>query len=222
MDDTSDPRQRRPRYLPAAALSLVLLVAMVGVVFAVRGVLQAHRERNAGSLRSAPSLSETDRRLLGISGRPAVLWEPEAARALGEYLQRELGGVGTEFFEINLYTNYAFATSRDRSDPTVAVHAELRQGQLTTARVNLVGGGRSLPVFGIDDVPWASLGSLMDEAVRRLEVDDADVRYLEIDSGIYGTEGLTIRFYVSGPRSPGGHVVVDATGSIVSVVRDSP
>lgn len=203
-------------------LSLVLVIAVVGVVFAVRGVVQAHRERSADSARSSATLSATDRRILGISGRPDVLWEPEAARALGNYLQRELGGADVEFYAMNLYTNYAFATSKDATDSAIAVHAELRQGQFTTARVNLIGGGRSLPTFGIDDVPWDSLGTLMDEAVRTLNVADADVRYLEIDSGVYGTEGLTLRFYASGPNSPGGHVVVDRSGVITRVVRDGP
>jgi hypothetical protein len=221
VDHNSGIAQRRPRYLPAVVLSLVLVLAVLGVVFAVRGVMQAHRERSAGTESSSPSLSERDRQALGISGTPKVLWDPDAARALGEYLERHLGGPGVKFYEINLYTNYAFATSKDASDPSIAVHAELRQGQFTTAAVNLVGGGRSIPTFGVSEVPWASLESLMDEAVRQLDVQDADVRYLEIDSGVYGTTGLTMRFYASGPRSPGGYVVTDARGAITRVVRDS-
>jgi len=196
------------------------VLAVVGIVFAVRGVVGAHRNAQDASSKSDPRLSAVDRAALGVPGSAQVLWDREAAAPLGAYLERQLAGEPTRFYEINLYTDYAFATSVDASDPAVAVHAEWRGGQFTLARVGLTSTPGSLPTFRVADVPWASLGAWMDTAVKRLDVRDADVRYLSIDAGLYGTTGLTLRFYASGPKSPGGYVVFDGAGTVVRVVRD--
>ena len=220
MDDAPDPRRRRSPLVAAALLSLVLVLAVVGIVVAVRGVVGAHRKAQDPAASADPRLSRSDRAALGVPDGVGVLWDREAASRLGAYLEEQLAGAPTRFYEINIYTDYAFATSVDATDPSIAVHAEWRGGQFTLARVGLTSAPGSLPTFLVSDVRWDSLGSLMDDAVKRLEVSDADVRYLSIDAGLYGTEGLTLRFYSSGPSSPGGYVVYDGAGAVVRVVRD--
>jgi hypothetical protein len=127
-------RTRRP-YFAAFALSAVLVVAVIGLTVAVRGVVQSRSE--AGDGINDPTLSESDRRMIGAQGDVKYLWEVGAAAELGAYLEGQLPGAPTRFLEMNIYTDYAFATSQDPADTTVAVHAEWRRDEFTTARVPL-------------------------------------------------------------------------------------
>jgi len=211
-------RARRP-YVAAFALSAVLVIAVVGLTVAVRGVVQSRSE--AGNGINDPTLSDSDRRMIGAQGDAEYLWEVGAAAELGAYLEGQLPGTPTRFLEMNIYTDYAFATSKDPEDPSVAVHAEWRRDEFTTARVPLDSSASQLPTFAAYDVPWRTLPGLMEQAVERLNVTDADVRYLQIDAGLYGTDGLTMRFYVSSAKNLGGYVIADATGVITRVVAET-
>lgn len=201
------------------ALSAVLVIAVVGMTIAVRGVVQSRSE--AGDGINDPTLSDSDRRMIGVQGDADYLWEVGAAAALGAYLEGQLPGTPTRFLEMNIYTDYAFATSEDPEDPAVAVHAEWRRDEFTTARVPLDSSASPLPTFAAVDVPWSALPGLMEQAVKRLDVTDADVRYLQIDAGLYGTDGFTMRFYVSSAKSLGGYVIADAEGVITRVVAET-
>lgn len=219
MNDVDRPERTRKPYFAAFALSAVLVIAVVGLVIAVRGVVQSRSE--AGDGINDPALSDSDRQMIGAKGDVKYLWEVGAAAELGAYLEGQLPGAPTRFLEVNIYTDYAFATSQDPADPSVAVHAEWRRDEFTTARVPLDSSASQLPTFAASDVPWSTLPGLMEQAVKRLNVTDADVRYLQIDAGLYGTDGLTMRFYVSSAKSLGGYVIADATGEITRVVAET-
>lgn len=219
MNDVDQPKRIRRPYPAALALSAVLVVAVVGLTVAVRGVIRSRSESGVGV--NDPALSDSDRRMIGARDGAQFLWDVGAAAELGAYLEGQLPGTPTRFLEMNIYTDYAFATSQDPADASVAVHAEWRRDEFTTARVPLDGSASRLPTFVASDVPWATLPDLMDEAVRRLNVTDADVRYLQIDAGLYGTDGFTMRFYVSSAKSLGGYMIADATGAITRVVAET-
>jgi len=210
----------RRRWGIAVALLGVLALSTAGVSLAVHGIVQEHRSAQTAE----PGLSSDDRDALGVdTGR--FLWDEPAAVAVSRALTDAPGVSVERLYELDLYSNYAFATGEDPADDRVAVHSEWRRGAVTVARVRLGGSRRddslgSLPTFALADVPWSRLAALMDEAVRRLEVPDPDVRYLQIDAGLYGRPGLTLRVYVSGPSAPGGLVEADATGTIVRVIPD--
>lgn len=195
------------------------MIAVVGLTVAVRGVVQSRSE--AGDGINDPTLSDSDRRTIGVQGGAEYLWEVGAAAELGAYLEGQLPGTPTRFLEMNIYTDYAFATSQDPEDPSVAVHAEWRRDEFTTARVPLDSSASQLPTFAASDVPWWTLPGLMEQAVKRLDVTDADVRYLQIDAGLYGTDGFTMRFYVSSAKSLGGYVIANAKGVITRVVAET-
>ena len=219
MTEVDRPERTRRPYFAAFALSAVLVVAVIGLTVAVRGVVQSRSE--AGDGINDPTLSDSDRRMIGAQGDVKYLWEVGAAAELGAYLEGQLPGAPTRFLEMNIYTDYAFATSQDPADPAVAVHAEWRRDEFTTARVPLDSSASQLPTFAASDVPWSTLPGLMEQAVERLNVTDADVRYLQIDAGLYGTDALTMRFYVSSAKNLGGYVIADATGVITRVVAET-
>ncbi len=219
MTEVDRPERTRRPYVAAFALSAVLVVAVVGLTVAVRGVVQSRSE--AGDGINDPKLSDSDRRMIGVQGDAEYLWEVGAAAELGAYLEGQLPGTPTRFLEMNIYTDYAFATSQDPADPSVAVHAEWRRDEFTTARVPLDSSASQLPTFAASDVPWSTLPGLMEQAVKRLKVTDADVRYLQIDAGLYGTDGFTMRFYVSSAKSLGGYVIANAKGVITRVVAET-
>ncbi|MEI7991236.1 MAG: hypothetical protein WCH93_02270 [Actinomycetota bacterium] len=219
MTEVDRPERARRPYVAAFALSAVLVIAVAGLTVAVRGVVQSRSE--AGNGINDPTLSDSDRRMIGARGDVKYLWEVGAAAELGAYLEEQLPGAPTRFLEMNIYTDYAFATSQDPADPAVAVHAEWRRDEFTTARVPLDGSASQLPTFAASDVPWSTLPGLMEQAVKRLDVTDADVRYLQIDAGLYGTDGFTMRFYVSSAKSLGGYVIADDKGVITRVVAET-
>jgi hypothetical protein len=196
---------------------LVVALATTGVVFAVRGLMQEHASGGRSSVTDR-RLTAADRKALGLSTEAEFLWDEPAGLAVATLLTEQSDTPMAEVYELDLYSDYAFVTGRDAVDGAVAVHAEWRRGVVTAAQTRLRGPGQSLPSFRLDEVPWSRLSDLMDEAVQRLDVQGADVRYLQIDAGLYGRDELTLRVYVSGPGGAGGLVEADRTGTIVRVL----
>lgn len=214
------PRAPRRSRALAAVLLAVVVIAGASVAWAVSGIVKEHR---AGGEVVEPGLSAAERDSLGLDSDVRLLWDQPAGVAVARAMTVLPGVQMTELYELDFYSNYAFATGVDPADSGIALHAEWRRGVVTSARVRLGGSARgdaALPTFVLGDVPWSRLGDLMDEAVRRLGVQDPDVRYLQIDAGLYGGTGLTLRIYVSGPRASGGLVEADASGTIVRVIPD--
>lgn len=203
----------------AAALLAVLAVVVIGVVIAARGVIEAHRERSNPSGRAPSSLDDDLRRLIGAESDGDALWALGVGRPFGAYLEERISGEPTRLYELNLFPNYAFASAQDANDPTMVSHYEWRRGSLVAARVGLVHSSGP-PTFTIDDVPWDILPPLVDEATERLGVEDPNARYVQIDNGLYGTGEFTVRVYVTGDQSRGGHVIADSAGTIKKVVVD--
>jgi hypothetical protein len=197
----------------------VLAVVVIGVVVAARGVIEAHRERSNPSGRAPSSLDDDLRRLIGAESDGDALWDSGVGRPFGVYLEDRIAGDPTRLYELNLFPNYAFASAQDAADPAMVSHYEWRRGSLVAARVGLVHSSGP-PTFTTDDVPWDVLPALVDDATERLGVTDPNARYVQIDNGLYGTGGMTLRVYVTGDQSRGGHVVADATGTIINVVVD--
>lgn len=218
-DHASTRSSRRSRAV-AAVLLAVVVIAGTSVAWAVSGIVQEHRA--AGDV-VEPGLTAAERKSLGLTSKVRLLWDEPAGEAVARAMTLLPSAQMTELYELDIYSSYAFATGVDPADDGIALHSEWRRGAVTSARVRLGGSARgdaALPTFSLGDVPWSRLGDLMDEAVRRLGVQDPDVRYLQIDAGLYGGTGLTLRIYVSGPNASGGLVEADASGTIVRVIRD--
>ena len=209
------PSQRRWAVLLLGLLALVV----VAVVVASRGVIEAHRERSDPSGRAPSSLDDDLRRLIGAESDGDALWDFGIGRPFGVYLEQQIAGEPTRLYELNLFPNYAFASAQDAADPMTVSHYEWRRGSLIAARVGLVHSSGP-PTFTTAEVPWDVLPALVDEATKQLGVTDPNARYVQIDNGLYGTAGLTLRVYVTGDQSRGGHVIADAAGTILRVVVD--
>lgn len=210
----------RPRRGRAVALLGVLALVVVAVVIAARGVIDAHQEASRSTGRSPSSLDDTLRRAIGAESDGDNLWDPGVGEAFGRYLDERIPGAPTRFYEINLFPNYAFASTQDLVDALGVSHYEWRRGELSMARVGFIHSSDVPPTFTANEVPWGRLSSLVDEATDRLGVDDPNSRYVQIDNGVYGTVGLTIRVYVTGDASRGGFVIADSQARIIRVNAD--
>jgi len=214
---TRSDTSRRGR---AVVLLGVLALVVVAVVIAARGVIEAHREASRSTGRSPSSLDDALREEIGAESDGDNLWDTGVGDAFGRYLDERIPGSPTRFYEINLFPNYAFASTQDLVDLLGVSHYEWRRGELSVARVGFIHAGGAPPTFAVDQVPWSRLSTLVDEATERLGVDDPNSRYVQIDNGIYGTDGLTIRVYVTGDASRGGFVIADAQARIIRVNAD--
>ena len=211
--------QRSPaRYAAAVGLFAVLGLAVIGVIVAVQGIVEA-RHRQVRGPAALQVLDAQEARSIRASSDARALWDQGAARAFGDYLERELPGTPSEFFEITLFGDYAFVIARDPDEPSGVLQGEWRGGELLLFRSLSLGPGSLPPSFGIGDVPWSRLEELMDAAADRLEVKDPDVRYLQIDGGADSSNGVVLHFFVNSAVDEGGVLVADKSGAITGVLR---
>lgn len=197
------------------------LVATLGLVIAVRGMLHEHR---AASRSAEPGLTRSEREALGIASGDRLLWGPIAGGAVSAALAAQSGADPERVYQLDIYSNYAFLTGAASDDDAAAVHAEWRRGSVTSARVRLGESATTLPTFRLDEVPWGRVAGLMEEASGRLGIAEPEVRYLQIDGGLFGAGGLTLRVYLMGNTTSGpvsGVVEADATGAVLRVSSDA-
>lgn len=209
-------------------IGLVAVAAIgLGVFMAVKGVSKANdaldevvdQNRPATSIggstattRSASSKTTAE----NVDAAPEFLWQAGAAPGLATSFDDAIPGSPTKFLEIVIYGDYAFATAQD---PVKSDHLDRyswRDGSVSSPSPESNRDDLEGKTFTIAEVPWDKLQALLATAETELKVEDATTRYFIIDKNNFGDDGLTIRVYVSGPRSS-GYVAADATGTITAV-----
>jgi len=212
--------QPRARWSAVLLLAGVLIVPVGGVVLSVRGLTIVHRKAVATARGGDPVLSKADRRALGAPADAGALWSAGAAAGLARQLGADPAIGQGRIVEIDLFPSYAFIAIAGADGSDRVEHYEWRHGLLRRVTVG-PGGSRLRPdTFSVGDVPWERLQSLMDVAIIHLGVTSPDAQYIEMDNGALGSDGLTLRLYVSGPTSRGGYLEADGSGRVRRIIAD--
>lgn len=211
------PPPRRYRYGAALGLLLVLAASTAGVIAAVRGIVDS---REGGPRYGTyQTLSDEERALIGASSDADVLWNPGAASAFGEYLERQVPGTPTEFLEVTMFGDYAFAVARDPADRSQVLQGEWRGDEVYLFRSLALAEGAEPATFDQSVVPWARLNGLMNEAQDLLGVREAEIRYLQISAEAASPNGMEISVFITSQNDEGGVVVADGRGEVTQVLR---
>ena len=213
--------QRRTRRSGAPTLIMMFMVVVIvgGVGAAVWGVMKAKEKVNEATSTandySDPLLSDRDRSELGLVGAEEYLWEGDAPAAVAAAFDSAIFGDATRFTEINLYTDYAFATALDPSIPERLDRYGWRAGAVGLPEPQQNDAEATVKGFTVDEMDWTALATAAADAPRLLNVEDGAITLVSITRDVFDDAmPLVARIYVTGPRSS-GFVVVAADGTIV-------
>lgn len=211
------PTPGHSRYAVAIVMLIVLVVSTAGVVAAVRGIVDSrNREPRYGMYQR---LTDEERARIGAAPESDVLWSPGAASAFGAFLEGEVPGAPTEFLEVTMFGDYAFAIARDPVDRTQVVQGEWRGDEVYLFRSLALLSGPEPATFDQKDVPWARLEGLMNEAEDLLDVEEPEIRYLQITAEASAANGMVVQVFITSQNDEGGVVMADGLGIVTRVVK---
>ena len=132
----------------------------------------------------------------------------------------EAGIVGdpTNFVEIILYPDYAFATAQDPTQPERLDRYQLQDGSLSAPEPQTNDPDAPSKVFTIDAVQWDAIAALAAEAPRLASVEEGAVTHIYIQRDVFTeVHDVVVRVYISGPR---GNAFIEATpdGTILRIL----
>lgn len=212
------PLSRRRKRRGFGWFVFVLVIAagpIIGVGVGIWAVFKAMDAVDEANDLSDQTLSDRDREALGVSDDVETLFEGDAPGKVAAFFDKELAGEPTQFTEIILYPDYAFATVQDANQPTNLDQYQFRSGKL--------GGGS--PQTSIDDVEaslfsagqinWVAVAQVAEQAPRLVEVPDGDVSHIMVDhTGSQPEHPVIVRIYVTGARGS-GFLELAPTGEIL-------
>ncbi|MDO8363517.1 MAG: hypothetical protein Q7V88_11520 [Actinomycetota bacterium] len=166
---------------------------------------------------SDPSLSDNDRAALGLTGNEQSLFEGAAAAAVTAAMDEAIIGEPTNFTQILLYSDYAFATAQN---PTALDHLDdygWRLGEVSASTPQPNDADAPSKVFTVADVDWTAVGAVIADAVRVSNVENGKVSHVIATRNSFA-EGMpvVVRVYVSGPRSS-AYIEVAPDGTVIAV-----
>jgi len=211
------PTPKRSRFAIALVLLLVLVGSTAGVVAAVRGIVDSRNGEPRYGMYQV--LNDGERARIGASSDAEVLWSPGAASAFGRFLESEVPGNPTEFLEVTMFGDYAFAIARDPVDRTQVVQGEWRGDEVYLFRSLALLAGAEPATFDQADVPWGRLDGLMNDAEDLLEVEEPEIRYLQITAEASAANGMVIQVFITSQNDEGGVVIADGLGAVTQVVK---
>ena len=225
------PQPQQPVFTPTArrrgwgcgfASLMVTVGLVVGIGAAVIAIKKAvdtttRNAINQSNELSDPNLSNNDRNSLGLSGGELTLFEGGAPSAVAAAFDTHIAGEPTMFQQVLLYPDYAFATAQDSTQPDHFDEYIWRTANIGSPSPQQNDAEAANFVFSIDQVNWAGLSALASNAVTLTEVEEGKVTHVSIDRNTFGTNtGITIRIYVSGPRSS-AFIEADANGTVTNI-----
>lgn len=211
------PRRRRRHPLGAVLLMMLVLAGSVlGISLATWGVIAARHGSTSASDATDPTLSDTDRAALGLPASVTTFYDPGAAGAVVESLDLAIAGP-TRFTQISLYSDYAVAVAQDAGQPDHLDQYPWRSGEVGTSSPRPSTGDVDSLTFDLDEVDWSAISRLASSAVALTGVEAGAITHVIVDRSTFDASlPITIRIYVSGPRSS-GFLEATAAGAVTAV-----
>ncbi len=133
-------------------------------------------------------------------------------------LEASILGDPTNFVEIILYPDYAFATAQDPTQPDHIDRYMLQDGTLGTPEPQTNDPDAASKVFTIDAVQWDAIAALAGEAPRLAAVEEGKVTHIYVNRDVFTeVHDVVVRVYISGPR---GNAFIEAApdGTVLRIV----
>ncbi len=213
------PRKKKRRGAGMFFFWLFILIGpAIGIGVGVWAVFKANDAVNEANDLSNPDLSGKDRDALGLGNDVTSLFDPTAAGALATTFEDGLAGDPTQFTEIVVYPDYAFATIQDPDQPSHIDRFGWRSGKIDGGTPQPSFSGLEPPtVFSEADVNWDAIADLAAQAPALAGVEEGKVSHVIINRSVFRDgDPLTINVYVSGPRGS-AYIEADAQGTVVAV-----
>lgn len=219
------PRKKSRNWGFSFMMLIIVGSTLLGIGAAVWGVMQANdavddaEQATNDALDLAdeytdPHLSDNDRAALSLTTEQ-YLWEGAAMYQLMVALDGGIIGTPTMFTEVDFYSDFAFAVAQNPQQPDHLDRYSWRIGQIETPTPQSNDADAPTKVFGINDMDWAVLATVVAEAPRVLNVEQGELVYVSVSRDMF-TEGnpVVARIYISGPRSS-GYMEVAADGTVL-------
>ncbi len=193
---------------------IIIVPTVIGIGAAVWGVLAAKDAVDKANDITIPNLAGDGTDDGGVSqligGGPAASVAALEAGILGD---------PTNFIEIILYPDYAFATAQDPTQPDHIDRYMLQaDGTLGTPEPQTNDPEAASKVFTIDAVQWDAIAALVAEAPRLAAVEEGKVSHVYVDRDIFSeVHDVIVRIYISGPRS-NAFIEAAPDGTVLRVV----
>ncbi|MFE9258293.1 protein kinase [Streptomyces sp. NPDC006879] len=137
------------------------------------------------------------------------------AKAVMEAFRKASGG-STDFVELDIYEQYAFADIPVKPGAKAYDRFEYRGGV-----VRNLGPGGTLDStdgapFDVTRMDWAGLPTLVRRAERELNVPNPNMRYVLVDRWTFNEDKPTLRVYVTNEYHAAGYLAADSSGKVVA------
>ena len=127
-------------------------------------------------------------------------------------------GDPTNFVEIILYPDYAFATAQDPVRPERIDRYQWQDGTLGAPSPQTNDPDVASKVFTIDAVNWDAIAALAADAPRLAAVEEGEITHIYVIRDMFtDVHDVIVRIYMSGPR---GNAFIEATpeGTVLRIV----
>jgi hypothetical protein len=211
--------RRRRRRFPLARLVLIAVVLagpVLGISLVTWGVINARHVTTETRDLNDPTLSDRDRAALDLPSSASTFFGPGAAAAVVRSFDDSIAGP-TRFTQISLYSDYAIAVAQDSGRPAHLDQYPWRSGHVGTSSPRPAVDDADALAFTIDQVDWSAISRLAGTAVAVTGVEQGPITHVIVDRSTFDASlPITIRIYVSGPRSS-GFIEASATGDVTTV-----
>lgn len=127
-------------------------------------------------------------------------------------------GDPTNFTEIILYPEYAFAIAQDPTRPERLDRYQWQDGSVGAPSPQTNDPDAASKVFTIDAVQWDAIAALAAEAPRLAAVEEGEVTHVYVNRDVFtDVHDVVVRIYISGPR---GNAFIEATpdGTVIRIL----
>jgi hypothetical protein len=198
---------------------LVLVGPVVGLTLAGWGFATARHTTAEQRDIDDPTLSARDQAALGLPASVTTMFGPGAARAVAHAFDSAIahGGASARFAQISLYSDFAIAVAADARRPGLVEQYPWRAGRVGTSSPRAAVDDLDRLTFTVDEIDWSAIAHLAGTAAEFAGVEEGVVTHVIVDRSTLDEDlPITIRIYVSGPRSS-GFVEASATGDVLDV-----
>ncbi|MBI4703567.1 MAG: hypothetical protein HY744_20845 [Deltaproteobacteria bacterium] len=167
---------------------------------------------------AAPAAAGTEGAAAPAAGGTAADLFKDPAVAINA-IKAKVGGSPVKALETIVYPDWAKMQAQDPKKPENIDEYRWRKGTLEAPIPVKLSGNPDLKtietnLYSVDDVDFAKLPSLVDDANKRLAYEEAKVTHIIVKRGLPFSPDVRIRVYVNSPRKSGS-VEYDAKGAMV-------
>mgnify|MGYP000924577127 CR=1 FL=1 len=209
----------KPRRSVGGILIMLIILAgtLGGIGAAIWGVMKANDAVNHATDLTDKHLSSNDRAKLSLPGNVQYLWDAGAPAAIATAFDNGIDGQPTNFTQISLYSDYAFATAQNTTLPDHFDQYGWRTGSLSSGAPQPNDADAATLTFTVADMNWNALAAVAADAVNVSKVEEGTISHIIVDRDDFSdSHPLIARIYVSGPRSS-AYIEVGADGTVIAV-----